>query len=170
MIIGTHMFPNFIGLTWENQKTSFSIFLTFRDPNGVPKTLQEPVFSQNKTLERRICNRVAMRAKRAEPTRLDSLVMWGLPIPPLLLWCRRSSSCWMHPNLKPSIKRPPCGSQKGAPPKHKNTKQERGRLKIGGEYSGRVLPMWSPSPLTTLPSSPWWRGSSPPLDYGFVAS
>jgi hypothetical protein len=27
------MFPNFIGLTWENQKTFFSMFLTFRDPN-----------------------------------------------------------------------------------------------------------------------------------------
>jgi hypothetical protein len=32
------MFPNFIGLTWENQKTSFSMFLTFRDPNGVQIT------------------------------------------------------------------------------------------------------------------------------------
>jgi hypothetical protein len=29
------MFPNIIGLTWENQKTSFSMFLTFMDPNGV---------------------------------------------------------------------------------------------------------------------------------------
>jgi hypothetical protein len=33
-----HMFPNFIGLTWENQKISFSMFLTFRDPNGVQIT------------------------------------------------------------------------------------------------------------------------------------
>jgi hypothetical protein len=32
------MFPNFIGLTWENQKTSFSMFLTFRDPNRVQIT------------------------------------------------------------------------------------------------------------------------------------
>jgi hypothetical protein len=29
------MFPNFIGLTWENQKISFSKFITFRGPNGV---------------------------------------------------------------------------------------------------------------------------------------
>jgi hypothetical protein len=33
-----HMFPNFIGLTWENQKISFSMFLTFMDPNGVQIT------------------------------------------------------------------------------------------------------------------------------------
>jgi hypothetical protein len=33
-----HMFPNFIELTWENQKTSFSMFLTFRDPNRVKIT------------------------------------------------------------------------------------------------------------------------------------
>jgi hypothetical protein len=32
------MFPNFIELTWENQKTSFSMFLAFRDPNGVQIT------------------------------------------------------------------------------------------------------------------------------------
>jgi hypothetical protein len=32
------MFPNFIKLTWENQKTSFSMFLNFRDPNGVQIT------------------------------------------------------------------------------------------------------------------------------------
>jgi hypothetical protein len=41
------MFPNFIRLTWENQKTSFSMFLTFMDPNRVqiPETLREPIFS-----------------------------------------------------------------------------------------------------------------------------
>jgi hypothetical protein len=33
-----HKFPNFIGLTWENQKTSISMFWTFRDPNGVQMT------------------------------------------------------------------------------------------------------------------------------------
>jgi hypothetical protein len=33
-----HMFPNFIGITWESHKTSFSMFLTFRDPNGVQIT------------------------------------------------------------------------------------------------------------------------------------
>jgi hypothetical protein len=33
-----HMFPSFIGLTWENQKTFFSMFLTFRDPNRVQIT------------------------------------------------------------------------------------------------------------------------------------
>jgi hypothetical protein len=32
------MFPNFIELIWENQKTSFSMFLTFRDPNRVQIT------------------------------------------------------------------------------------------------------------------------------------
>jgi hypothetical protein len=88
---------------------------------------------------------------------------------PSLLWCRRSSSRWMRLDLKPSIKRAPCGSRKRAPPKHRNTKQNPRRSKIGGENSGGALLVWSPSPPMTLPSSPSWRGSSPPLDYGFVA-
>jgi hypothetical protein len=66
-------------------------------------------------------------------------------------------------------KGPPYGSWKGALPKHRNTKHKPARSKIGGEISGGALPVWSPSLPTTLPSSPWWRGSSPPLDYGFVA-
>jgi hypothetical protein len=33
-----HKFPNFIGLTWENQKTSISMILTFRDSNEVQMT------------------------------------------------------------------------------------------------------------------------------------
>jgi hypothetical protein len=37
------------------------------------------------------------------------------------------------------------------------------------ENSRGALSVWSPSLPMTLPSSPWWRGSSPPLDYGFVA-
>jgi hypothetical protein len=32
------MFPNIIELTWENPKTSISMFLTFKDPNGVQIT------------------------------------------------------------------------------------------------------------------------------------
>jgi hypothetical protein len=91
------------------------------------------------------------------------------PPPPSLLRCHRSLSCWMRLDLKPSIKRVPLRVAKEAPPKHRNTKQKLGRSKIGEENSSGVLPVWSPSPPTTQPSSPWWRGSSPPLDYGFVA-
>jgi hypothetical protein len=40
------------------------------------------------------------------------------------------------------------------------------RLEEGN--SGGALPAWSPSSPSTSPPSPWWRGSSPPLDYGFV--
>jgi hypothetical protein len=80
------MFPNFIGLTWENQKTSFPMFLTFRDPESkLPETLSELVFPRNKTSEIWKCNRGATRAKRAWPTWPDAWALWGLPVPPLLL-------------------------------------------------------------------------------------
>jgi hypothetical protein len=35
-----HMFPNFIGLTLENQKTSFSIFFNFQGPKRSPNYLK----------------------------------------------------------------------------------------------------------------------------------
>jgi hypothetical protein len=134
----------------------------------LPETLGEAVFPRNKTSERRKCNRGGSREKQPWPTRPDARAMWGLLVLTLLLWCRRSSSRWMRFDLKSSIKGSRCGSRKGAPPKHRNVKQKPGRSKTGGENSGRALPVWSPSPLRTLPSSPWWRGGSPPLDYRFV--
>jgi hypothetical protein len=80
-----HMFPNFIKLTWENQKSSFLMFLTFRDPNEIQMAWNfgKWVFRWNKTSKRRRCNRGATRAKRARPTLLDSLAAWGLLVPPL---------------------------------------------------------------------------------------
>jgi hypothetical protein len=104
----------------------------------------------------------------AHAARFLGRMAYPFPSPPLLP-CRRSLSRWMRLDLKPSIKRAPCGSQRGALLKHRNMKQKPGRSKIGGENSSGALPVWSPSPPMTLPSSPWWRGSSLPLDYGFVA-
>jgi hypothetical protein len=86
---------------------------------------------------------------------------------PSLLRCRWSSSHWIRLDLKPSIKRVPLRVTKESTAE--TQKHEPGRSKIGGKNSGGELLVWSPSPLMTLPSSPWWRGSIPPLDYGFVA-
>jgi len=57
---------------------------------------------------------------------------------------------------------PPDGFRKGAPQKHKTTKQKTWSCRLEGENSGGALPGWSPSSPTSPPSSPWWRGSSPP--------
>jgi hypothetical protein len=85
-------------------------------------------------------------------------------VAPMLLIFVSLDSSWPKTIYK---KGPPMGRER-APPKHRNMKQEPGRSKIEGGNSGGALRVCSPSPLMTLPSSPWWRGSSPPLDYGFV--
>jgi hypothetical protein len=166
-----HMFPNFIRLTWENQKTSFSMFLTFRDPNRVQITRN--FGGTSFSTEQDLLAKEMQQGSHEGQTGMAHTARFPAPMgptrSPLLLRCRRSLSRWMCLDLRPPIKRAPCGWQKGAPPKHRNTKQKPGRSKIGGENSGGPLPVWSPSPPTTLPSLPWWRRSSSPLDYGFVA-
>jgi hypothetical protein len=80
----------------------------------LPKTLQEPIFPWNKTSKRRKCNRGGPREKQAWPTWPDAWAAWGLLVLTLLLWCRRSSSRWIHLDLKPYIKRVPLWVTKGS--------------------------------------------------------
>jgi hypothetical protein len=84
------------------------------------------------------------------------------------LRCRRSFLHRLRFDLKTPIKIVPRRSLEGAPQKHRNTETETWSCRLEGENSGGALPAWSPSSPTTSPPSPWWRGSSPPLDYGFV--
>jgi hypothetical protein len=166
-----HIFPNFIRLTSESQKTLFSRLLTFK-PKQSPNYLKfwgNEFFHGTRlrsegdaTGEPQGPNGHGPRGQMPGPrgAYLFPLVASMLSIFVLL------DASWPKTIYK---KGPPCGLRKRAPPKHRNTKQKPGRSKIGGENSGGALPVWSPSLPMTLPSSPWWRGSSPPLDYGFVA-
>jgi hypothetical protein len=53
--------------------------------------------------------------------------------------------------------------------KHRNTITEVETAKIGGETPPEPPSEGcTPSPTSSI-SLPWWRGSNPPLDYGFVA-
>ena len=92
----------------------------------------------------------------------------GPPFWPSELRCRRSFLHRLGFDLKPPIKIVPRRSLEGAPQKHRNTETETWSCRLEGENSGGALPAWSSSSPTTSPPSPWWRGSSPPLDYGFV--
>ena len=89
----------------------------------------------------------------------------GPPSGAAWLRCRRSFRPRIRLDLKPTIKiAPRCRSQRDSR-KQRNTKTETWTCWSEGENSGGALLAWSPSPPTT---SPWWRGSSPPLDYWFV--
>jgi hypothetical protein len=66
------------------------------------------------------------------------------------------------------VKNPHDDCDQEAAEKTQNTETEAVPAKIGGGNAARVAPDASPPSLTSTPSSPPWRGSSPPLDYGFV--
>jgi hypothetical protein len=100
--------------------------------------MREPVFPWNKTSQRMKCNRGDSRRKRASPTRPDAWATWGLPVPTSLLQCHRSSSRWIHLDLKPSIKRVPLRVVKGSATETQKYKTEaweiedwRGKLQRG---------------------------------------
>jgi hypothetical protein len=75
------------------------------------------------------------------------MATWGMPVPSSWLRCHRSSSLWLHLDLKPTIKRVPLGVTKGGGGEIENTKTESLPVpleKIGGGNttgitSGRLL-------------------------------
>ena len=153
MIFGNiHLFPIFMELTLHRQKTPFSYFNVSGPQTSTksPGNLRASIFGRKKDYGKRKQANGDPRAKRA----------W--------LCCRRSLLHRLRLDLKTSIKKVPRRSLEGAPHKHRNTETEIRSCRLEGGNSGGALPVWSPSSPSTSPPSPWWRGSSPPLDYGFV--
>jgi hypothetical protein len=165
------MFPNFIKLTWENQKTSISMFLNFRDPNGVQITwnFAGASFFMEQDLGAKEMQHGSHEGQTSMAHAARFLGRVGLACSPLVALIPSIfvllDLSWPKTNY---IKGAPAGREEE---RHWNTKT-RNRNQVdqrSGKTPGGALPVWSPSPPTTLPLSPWWRGSSPPLDYRFVA-
>ena len=143
----------------------------FQGPKRRHKNLEKyrrQYFGKRKTSERRKQANGGQKAERGWPTRPGTVAAWGPLIWASWLRCRRSFVHRLRLDLKTPIKKVPWRFEKGAPHKHRNTKTEIKSCRLEGENSGGALPGWSPSSPSTSPPSPWWRGSSPPLDYGFV--
>ena len=133
-----------------------------------PGNLRASVFGRKKAWERMKRTSRGPRAKMSGPTWPDSLAAWDPSSGASWLRCRRSFFPSLRLDLKTTIKIVPDALRKGAPQKHRNHETETWSCRLEGENSGGALPAWSPSSPTTSPPYPWWRGSSPPLDYGFV--
>jgi hypothetical protein len=69
---------------------------------------------------------------------------------------------------KPLYKDSPRRSHEEAAEKHETTKQRMNLRRLEGETLLEPSPIASPISPTLPTPLPWWRGSSPPLDYGFV--
>ena len=72
------LFSNFLELTLHWQKTLFSIFWCFRDPNDVQMTWKftGTIFRRNKAWGKRMEKSGGPKAERGWPTRPDSLAAW----------------------------------------------------------------------------------------------
>jgi len=160
----------FMELTLRRQKTLFLYFNVSgtQTTSKWPGNLRASVFGRNKAWERRKQTRGGPRAQMSGPTWPKYLAAWDPSTWASTLHCRPSFLHRLRFDLKTPIKIGPRRSLEGAPQKHRNTETETWSCRLEGENSGGALPAWSPSSPTTSPPSPWWRGSSPPLDYGFV--
>ena len=171
MILGIfHTFPIYLELTLHCQKTPFSIFWCFRDPNDVQMTwnFAKIIFWKEQSVGAKEVQKWKAEDKKRGPTWPDSLAAWSTPSGPLSLRCRRSLSPWLRLDLKTTIKIVPRRLSGGAPQKHRNHETKTWSCRLERKNSDGALPVWSSPSPTTSPPSPWWRGSSPPLDYGFV--
>ena len=121
-------------------------------------------------------NTWSTRTSRAEPGGPKE-PRWrgpGVAAPPMLvssssILSRPSSTLTPRLDLKMPIKRSPDAISERGEREHRNTETEPEPAKIGGGNAAGAIPVGSPSSPTSPSPSPWWRGSSPPLDYGFVA-
>ena len=163
-------FPIFMELTLHRQKTPFSYFNVSGTQTSTksPGNLRASIFGRKKNCGRRKRTNGGPGTKRAWPTRPQYQAAWDPLSGPSRLRCRRSFLHRLRLDLKPTIKIAPEALRRGAPHKHRNHETEIRSCRLEGENSGGALPGWSPSSPTTSPPSPWWRRSSPPLDYGFV--
>ena len=66
------------------------------------------------------------------------------------------------------IKTPSTATWRGVTENHHRRKQLKTESRLEGEPLPELPPVAPPPSPTTPAPSPWWRGSSPPLDYGFV--
>ena len=171
MILGIlHSFPIYLELTLHRQKTLVLYFNVSGTQTSTksPGNLRASIFGRKKTCGRRKRANGGSRAKRGGPTWPGTVAAWDPHIWASWLRCLRSFLHRHRLDLKTPIKKVPRRSLEGAPHKHRNTETEIRSCRLEGENSGGALPAWSPSSPSTSPPSPWWRGSSPPLDYGFV--
>lgn len=171
LILGIfHKFPYFSGINPAQAENPIFLFWCFRDPNDVQMTWKFTSISfwkeQNVGAKEANKRRPEGQDRWAHTDRFLGRVgplIWALEAPLLSIFFQK-----LRLDLKPTIKIVPEALQKGAPQKHRNHETENWSCRLEGENSGGALPERSPPSPTSSPPYPWWRGSSPPLDYGFV--
>ena len=165
-------FSNFSGINPPLAENPIFYILIFQGPNRRPNDL---IFCGDHFLEG--TKRRSQGSARKEVwggfwggggMRPDSLATWEHLSPPSLLRCCPFSSPCLRLHLKMTIKIVPRRLSEESAAEIQNHETETWSCRLEGENSGGALPAWSPSSPSTSPPSPWWRGSSPPLDYGFV--
>ena len=141
MIFGNiHLFPIFMELTLQRQKTPFSYFNVSGTQTSTksPGNLRASIFGRKKTCGRRKRANGGSRAKRGGPTLPGTVAAWDPPIWASWLRCLRSLLHRHRLDLKTPIKKVPRRSLEGAPHKHRNTKTEIRSCRLeGGNSAGR---------------------------------
>ena len=115
-------------------------------------------------MERKKSMNGVLEAKEEGPTWPLYLAAWDHPIQPLWPQLHRSFAPKHPHDLKTTIRGPPTFFQRRAAtrekPENRDQEAEDRRGKTPAEPCRRGLHL--------LHRHPWWRGSSPPLDYGFA--